>query len=471
MDDVAVLRFWLSAERDWMAEKDGAVRGSPDGGGLMRAPSLRVNVLWALAGNGVSAVSSWLMLVVLAKLATVETVGVLGVAQAIGIPISALLSLKLQQVQVTDARRDYSFGEYHALKMLASAVMVLCVAGAAFGFYSGETAVVTTVMGIGYAIIEVREMFLAVMQKAERMDQMSISRALLGVASLALFGVFYWASRSLAVGVCGMLVGRLVVLWVYDVPIARRLLALDAREARERGVAPHWHWAGLWRLTKLSAPLGLVGGVGMLFMSIPRLTLDNYCGMEAVGYYAAVSSLPAVGVMLVGAICQTVSPRLARYYDENRRAFWTLLLKTVWVSAALGGSAILVSVLCGRWVLTLLFTPAYGAQAGLLIELMVTGLVLYLFSCMNVGLTAARQFGVQFPIYALAALACGVSSYVLIPRMGTHGAAWSVLICYVVGFVGCLIALVLADRRNPVRAASVECGAACGGRLQGQADV
>ena len=437
----------------------------------MRAPSLRVNVVWALAGNGISAVSSWLMLVVLAKLGTVETVGVLGIAQAIGIPISALLSLKLQQVQVTDARGEYSFGEYHALKILASAAMVACIAGAAFGFYSGEAAAVTTVMGLGYAVIELREMFLAVMQKAERMDQMSISRAMLGVGQLVLFAAFFWVSRSLTVGVLGMLVGRLVVLWLYDVPVVRRLLLLDAREPRERGVTPRWHWLGLWRLTKLSAPLGLAGGVGMLFMSIPRLTLDKVCGTEAVGYYVAVSSLLSVGVLLVGAIGQTVCPRLARYYDENRRAFRALLLKTILVAVALGGGAILVSAVCGRWVLTLLFTPAYGEYQGLFVELMVAATVLYLFSCMNVALTAARQFGVQLPIYALAALACGVSSYVLIPRLGTHGAAWSVMICYGVGFIGCWIALLLAERRNPLGAASVEYGAACGSPLQGQADA
>jgi O-antigen/teichoic acid export membrane protein len=209
----------------------------------------------------------------------------------------------------------------------------------------------------------------------------------------------------------------------------------------------------------------------MLFMSIPRLTLDKVCGTETVGYYGAVSSLTMVGLMLVGAIGQTVSPRLARYYDESRRAFWALLLKTVLVSAALGGGAILVSAVWGRWVLSLLFTPAYGEHQVLFVELMVAAAVLYLFSCMNVGLTAARQFGVQLPIYALAALACGVSSYVLIPSMGTHGAAWAVLICYVVGFTGCLIALVLADRRTPVRAASIDDGVAFGGQLQGQADV
>lgn len=429
-----------------------AVVGYARGG---RERSLRVNVVWALGGNIVSAASMYLLMVVLAKLATVATVGVFGVAQAVGLPVSMLLSLKLQQVQVTDAHREYDFGHYFALKIITSLVAAVTIAGIGLACYPVDTAVVTALMGIGYGIIEVREILMAVMQKAERMDRAAVSRTWMGLSALVLFAGFFWVTRSLAAGVIGLVLSRLIVIAFCDLPIARGLLAASPRNAGHTGLAPCWEWRRLGTLAWLSAPLGLVSGVGMLFISIPRLTLDKYCGTDAVGYYTAISALVSVGVVLEGAIGQTISPRLARYFAENRRAFWWLLLKAVGVSVAFGLGGVALSAVAGRQILSLLYTPAYGEHHVLLIELALAGTLLFSFSTLNVGLVATRRFGVQLPVYGLAAMACGVASFVLVPRMGLHGAAWAMVICNSVGLIGCALAILVTDRRCPPRAQPV----------------
>lgn len=415
-----------------------------------RERSLRVNVVWALGGNIVSAASMYALMVLLTKLAPVHTVGVYGVAQALGLPIAMLLSLKLQQVQVTDARQEYDFGHYFALKMILALFAAAIIAVIGFVSYPLETAVVATLMGIGYGIIEVREILMAVMQKAERMDRAAMSRTWLGLSALVFFGACFWVTRSLAAGVIGLVLSRLVVIACHDLPIVRRLLAASPRMARHSGVTPCWEWRRLAKLARLAAPLGLVAGIGMLLMSIPRLTLERYVGTDAVGYYTAISALVSLGIMLEGAIGQTVSPRLARYFVENRRAFWWLLLKAVGLSLSLGLSGVALSAVAGRQILSMLYTPAYGAHHVLLIELALADTALFMFSTLNAGLIATRRFGVQLPVYGLAAVTCGIANLVLVPWIGIHGAAWAGVICNSVGLIGCAVALYVAVRRSPV---------------------
>jgi O-antigen/teichoic acid export membrane protein len=406
-----------------------------------------VNALWALMANVITAASTWALLIFLAKVADVRTVGAYAVAQAVSLPISMLWGLKLQQVQVTDTRNDYTFGHYYALKVVTAALAASTTAIVGFAVYAADTAWVIAALGVAYAIVEVREVFLATMQKSERMDYIARSRLLADPSALVLFVVLFWSTRSLPWSALGFIVARLAVWIVHDRPINGRLLARQAalHPAVASSVAPCWEWTRLWRLALLAAPLGLVAWFGTLFASVPRLMLEKFVGAEEVGYFAAISSLLVLGNMLTNAMGQTVVPRLAKHYDQDRRAFLILLGKLVGLALAVGTAGILVAVLFGRPVLSLLYTPAYAepGKVSLLIHLMVAGCVLCLFACANVALTAARKYAVQLPLYGLAALAGVVSAYALVPRYRTIGAAWSLTICYAVGCLGCTLVLVL----------------------------
>lgn len=262
------------------------------------------------------------------------------------------------------------------------------------------------------------------MQKAERMDLISVSRVLQGFLSLIMFGVLFWFSKSLAFSIVGLIIARLAVLFLYDVPVSKKLLVTENFEqaALGKGTAPNWHKAKLWQLVKLTAPLGVVAGLTTLFTSIPRLVLDKFVGREQVGYFAALSSLLVVGSMMMAALGQSTMPRLAKYYAENRRGYKLLLTKLTTVALVIGVTGVIVSILFGKQILTLMFTLEYAKHSGVFVHLMAAGSVLLLFSCMNIGLTAARKFAVQLPLYVLSAAACAASAFLLIPRYGMQGA-------------------------------------------------
>src|SRR4051812_23472007 len=86
-----------------------------------RAPvSLRRNFLETLSGNLVYAGCQSGVLVALAKLGTPQVVGVYALPLAITSPVMLLSNLQLREVQAPAARREYSPGEYLALRLLCT---------------------------------------------------------------------------------------------------------------------------------------------------------------------------------------------------------------------------------------------------------------------------------------------------------------------------------------------------------------
>lgn len=396
--------------------------------------SLKVNFLWALIGNVISQFCMWLLLVLLTKRGTVEMVGSFGIAQAVGLPISMLLSLKLQLAQVTDAKDEFDFGHYYALRIVTSALAALITAIVGFSIYEFDSAVIITALGLGYSIMTLREVFLAVLQKYERMDLIAASRIFQGLFSLLLFGCFFWFTKNIVFAILGLIIARTIVLLSYDIPFSRKLLH---KNNYSKSMVPNWHLNIIRKLTTTTAPLGIVALLGTLFTSLPRLFLDKLYGRKDVGYFVAMSSLLVAGTLIVAALTQAVSPRLAKYYAENIKAYKALLLKLVVVAIGLGASGILVAVFAGKLILTIIFRPEYAEHNNVLIILAVAGLLLMLFSFMNVGLTAARKFAIQVPIYAACAIACCISAICFIPRFGMKGAAFSLIVCYVIGIASC----------------------------------
>jgi O-antigen/teichoic acid export membrane protein len=279
-----------------------------------------------------------------------------------------------------------------------------------------------------------REVFLAVMQKYERMDLMAGSRVSQGLFSLLLFGCFFWFTKNFAFAMIGLVIARIIVLLFYDFPVSKRLLH---ENDYPKSIVPYWHLNIIWKLTKTTAPLGLVAWLTSLFVSLPRLFLDKFIGREEVGYFVAMSSLLVAGTLVVTALTQAVSPRLALYYIENIKAYKALLLKLILVGIGLGITGIIIASFAGKFILQILFTPEYAQYNNVFIILVVAGSLLILFTFMNVGLTAARKFLIQVPLYTACVIVCLISSFCFIPKLRMTGAAISLILCYATGLAGC----------------------------------
>jgi len=399
--------------------------------------SLRANFSWTFVGNVVYAGCQWGMLVVLAKLGSPEMVGQFALGLAITAPVIMFANLQLRAVQATDARREYLFGDYIGLRLITTALALLVIAGIVLvSGYRRETVLVILAVGIAKTFEAISDVFYGMLQQHERMDRIAKSMMMKGPLSLVALSVGVYLTGSVFWGAMGLVIAWALILVGYDVRSGALMLksmpqpsGLAPDEGDQEAVLrPRWEMSTLARLAWLALPLGIVMMLISLNSNIPRYFIEQYLGERGLGIFAAIAYLQKAGATVVGALGQSASPRLATHYAAgSSRAFRALLLKLVGIGALLGGASVLVALVAGREVLTLLYRPEY-AERDLFVWLMVAAGITYVASFLGHGMTAARYFRAQVPLFAsvtgTAALACRW----LIPSGGLHGAATALII-------------------------------------------
>jgi O-antigen/teichoic acid export membrane protein len=411
---------------------------------------LRVNFAWTFAGNVTYALCQWGVMMALAKLGTPEVVGRFALGLAVTAPVVLFTGLALRAVQATDAQRTYRFGDYLALRLATTVIALLIIIGIVWaGEYGGETTWVILLIGLAKAFEAISDIFYGLFQQHERMDRVATSMMIKGPLSLVALAAAVFATRQTWVGAAALAVAWALVLVLYDIPNGAALL----RDLSGQGnVWVRWHWPTLFRLVRLSFPLGLTVMLISLNTNIPRYFVERYWGERELGFFAAAAYLMVAGTTVVNALGQSASPRLARYYAfGDKRGFPHLLLRFIGIGLVLGISGILISLLAGREILTLLYREEYAELNNVLVWVMVAATLSYIASFLGYAMTAAHYFAAQPVILGVVALVNGLFCMAFVPRYGPLGAAWALGMAHLLQVLVFLACVVIAVQRLPRR--------------------
>lgn len=403
--------------------------------------SLRRNFSWTFAGNLVYAASQWGVLVVIARLGTPEMVGQFALALAVTAPVVMFANLQLRAVQATDAKRAYDFSDYLGLRLLTTAAALALIVGVALlAGYRAETALVIVFVGLAKACEALSDVIFGLLQQRERMDRIAKSLMIEGPATLVVMAAVLALTGSIAAAAAAMALVWLLQLLLYDARSAMRILRAAPR--------PRWHAPTLRRLAWLALPLGVTMLLISLNANIPRYVMERAWGEADLGIFAALAYLIVAGNTVVGALGQAASPRLAAYYAaRDARAFRALLLRLIAIGALLGAAGVTVALLLGAPLLTLIYGPAYAAHADVFTLVMLAGGIGYVSSFLGYGMTAARFFRAQAPLFAAVVAANALAALALIPPLGLRGAALTLLATASVQFTASLALNLYALRR------------------------
>lgn len=394
--------------------------------------SLRVNFSWTFAGNVVYAACQWGILVVLAKLGSPKMVGQFALGLAVTAPVIMFANLQLRAVQATDAKDEYRFGYYLSLRLVTTTLAFLVIVGiVALAGYRRETALVILAVGAAKCFESISDVIYGLMQKRERMDRIARSMMIKGPLSLTAMGVVLYITGSVLWGTIALACVWTGILFSYDIRAGIKLL-------RNTGVLfrPVWNPAVIWRLAWLSLPLGVVMMLISLNTNIPRYFVERYCGEEGLGYFAAMAYLMVAGGMIIRALGQAASPRLARYYVGDLHKFKRLMIKLLAIGAVLGISGILVTILIGREILTLLYQPDYAKHVDVFIWLMIAAGLGYIASFLGYGMTAVRYFKIQAPLFVFVLMVTFLLCALLVPEYGLIGAAQALCAGIILQLIG-----------------------------------
>ncbi|MDM9385236.1 oligosaccharide flippase family protein [Chlorogloeopsis sp. ULAP01] len=388
--------------------------------------TLRHNFSWTFIGNTIYAACQWGMLVVMAKLGSPEIVGQFTLGLAVTAPVFMFTNLQLRSIQATDAKKQYLFSDYLELRLIGTGFGLVAITVITFlAKYPWEISLVILLVALAKAFESISDVYYGLLQQHERMDRIAISLMIKGPLSLTLLGMGVYLSSGVVWGVVGLVFAWSVVLFVYDIP--NGVLILDALPKYR------WHLVTLKNLAWLSLPLGLVMMLISLNTNIPRYFIEQHLGERELGIFAAIAYLMVVGSMIVNALGQSASPRLAKYYAAgNTIAFRRLLLKLIGIALLLGGGGVLIAVVGGEQILTLLYQPEYAQHTSLFVWLMIAAGIGYVSSFMGYGMTAVRYFRIQLPLFAAATTSCAIACLLLVPRLELLGAAIALLISVIV---------------------------------------
>ena len=410
--------------------------------GVARAPSLRMNVVWALGGNGVYAACQWAMLVALAKLGSPEMIGRLSMGFAVCTPLFMLANLQLRSTQATDAAGEFAFADYLRLRVCTTLV-ALAVLGVIVRFagYAPETATVILLVGIAKAFESVSDVLHGALQQRERMDGIAGSLMLKGVLGLVGLAIGVALTGEVVPGAVGVVAAFALTLVAYDVPLVRRVLpgrALRFDGAFDAGRAVRLAWASL--------PLAIVMTLTSLNLNLPRYAVGRWLGEGALGMFSAMTYLTMVGTTLMGGCFQAASPRLARHHaDGNAGAFHSVVRRLTLVGVLVGALGVAGAVVAGHAVLAAVYRPEYAAHVDVLVWLTVVAAVQYMGGALAVAATSLRVFWRQVPIQLASVAAGAVVLTVAVPSVGLAGAAWALLASAIVSRAG--FALLLRPRQ------------------------
>jgi O-antigen/teichoic acid export membrane protein len=409
-------------------------------------PTLRANFSWTFAGNVLYSACQWGMISTLAKLGSAAIVGRFALGLAITAPIFMFTNLQLRAVQATDAQSEFAFADYFTLRLLASLAGLSAIALLVLvGRYDRETAIVILLVGLSKTFESLSDVVAGLLQKAERLDRAAVSLIIRGCASLLAFAIVFRISRSLTTALAALAAVWLAVFLLYDLRQVVMLL-----HVRRRFFA--FHWPRLALLARVSAPLGVVMTLLSLNANIPRYLLVHALGQADLGIFASLAYLLVSVNLVVNALGQSVSSRLARMFAEgDARRFRKVLAKLLAFAAFFLALGVPAAKLAGGTVLTFIYRPEYGRHVSLFVIMVATAGVSSIASFLGYAITAARVFQMQVPVVLASTLVTVLCSTVLIPRMGSRGAAFALLLGACVQAIGCALLLHRALQRIPGR--------------------
>ncbi|MBU0640973.1 MAG: hypothetical protein KKB50_19090 [Planctomycetes bacterium] len=417
--------------------------------------SLKANTAYAVIGSGLFNACRFGVIVLLAKLATVEVLGQYTFAMAVAMPVVVFLTFQLRGAFVADAAGEFTFGCYRALQILGlvTAGVVLAAVVAWRGLWAEPSNAFLAILAgvcLGRLVLALPELCWGVFQKRERLDQVAWSNVLRGIVVIVPFAVVlpvchitHTSSENLAWSVAAAIGlytgGWWLVFWLFDRP---RVTRRDDHDAS-------WSWAELRRLAAQTFPLGLVTLGVTLSESVPRWVIEARAdGTEALGYFGALAYVTMVGGLLIIQAGTAASNRLAQRYQSDVGAFARLVAKLTGLAVALGVGVLATAWLCGEWLLRIVFLPEYADHYPEFLLIIAAQCLTLLAIVFGIAVTQMRLFWIQVPVQAAVLLATSLSAYFFIHRQGNdvhslvEGGAWTLAVRSIVQtvlYAACLL--------------------------------
>ena len=344
-------------------------------------------------------------------------VGQFSLGLAVVTPVLMFSNLNLRAVQATDARRQFRFAEYLRLRLaLTLAALAVIAVIVRFGGYESRTAAVILALALAKAIEALSDIHYGLFQLNDRLDHTGRSMILRGLLSVTALTAGLYLMRNVFWGCMCMAVAWVASLLLFDVRRGRRLVAgTESPVEQERGGSLRQV-----RLMSLALPLGIVTTIASINLHMPRYFIHARMGEHELGIFSAIAYAAGTLTIVGDSLSISAVPRLSRLYAGGRLAeYRSLLLRLTAIGCAVGLAGLAITHGIGARLLTLFYNADYAAHSRIFTVLVAAAALHFVASILTCGITSARCFRIQVPLYVLVA---GATAWGCARWIPTHGA-------------------------------------------------
>jgi O-antigen/teichoic acid export membrane protein len=410
---------------------------------MNQALSLRKNFAWTFAGTLIAGGAQWAILMVLTKVLEPAEVGHYLLGLAITAPVIIFSMLDLRAVQATDAQNLNKFENFLAVRLLTNSLAVLTVIVTLLFLgnrYPLRVYLIILAVALNKVIEATSDIAYGLMQKNERLDKMAQSLMLRNIGAFIFLAVVILLTKSLLFGVVSISIWWLVILLSFD----------KSNVEKFNPFVPRFQPKPMLSIIMLGLPLGISSGIMSFNANMNRYFVEANLGSEGLAYFGAMAYVVIGASQITVSLGQAASPRLAKYYFFNRKAFIILLGKMLAVALTIAVTAILFGVFFGKTFLSIIYEPKYAEHQDVFVWLLISAGVTMSASMLGFGMSATRRFKSQLPVFLAVCSVSILACWLLIPRYGMKGAAWSMLAAALTQCAGSLIVIMFALRSKMV---------------------
>ncbi len=382
----------------------------------------RSSYTWNALNAIISALQNPVILLVMTRTNGVNDAGIFSIAFAIATLMLYVGLYGLRRFQSSDMNENYSFGEYHGMRILTCALMIFasviyCFYGLCFSSYSVEKAIVVFMICIVKCSQAYSDVYHGCMQQKGRLDVATKSSSVRYTLEMAAYIVLLLITHNLLLSTAAFMVASIVGLLVTSVNAGRNYCEYK----------PSFNWKKIRNLTIEGFPLFASLFLNMYISNAPKYAIDAYLTEEIQAIYNMIF-MPAFAVMLLANFI--FNPILTTYAElwlarkkEKLKELKHHIEKQMLLILGLTVLGLAIAFTIGAPVLSLIFGVDLNSYRYELCVVMIGGGALAYATYFSTVITIIRMQRTLIFCYGIVALSARLMSRYLVLEHGIMGAA------------------------------------------------
>lgn len=337
------------------------------------------NIFNLSVGNAVYSLSLWINITLLAKLSSLENVGIYTYSMAILSPLFAFFNMNLRTVYVTDIDESQNIQSYNTIRKYFSLLSVIIGISIYLVFKGYNNIEILAALSIAKYFESMSDISYAFYQKQGKTFKIAQSQVMRGLIGCCSFGAMLFYFDNLLYSCLIYAATWVIIYFIFDI---RGFPKYQAKKSNDLHLD----------IIIKALPLGILLAINQLTISMPRFFVESYLGFEFLGIFSGITYLMFIAGIFINSLGQAITHDLAVLFRTNINKYILNLSFAFCIVILIGILGVIIVHYNGAIILQLVYSKEYSYYNNLFELTMIASIALFGSTMIGVGLSATRQF-------------------------------------------------------------------------------